>query len=134
MEIKQNKLDELKGKNPFKLQDGYFEGLTEQIMARIPDASHKETKVVSLSDRIRPWLYLAAVFAGLLVLLRVFISPVSQGADDWDDTLYSLVTGEELQIISEDDMEYLEFMENQYLNRIFAEEIDGFTDEIEDIE
>ena len=135
--MKQNKLDELKGKNPFKLPDGYFEGLTGQIMAQIPDVSPKETKVVSLFDRIRPWLYMAGVFAGLFVLLRVFMSPGVQQTEDMDDAyLYvqALVSGELLQVVSEEDMEYLEFLENQYLDRIFAEEIDGFIDNIEDID
>jgi len=134
MEMKQNKLDELKGNNPFRLPEGYMEGLTEQIMAQIPDPSHKETKVVSLLDRIRPWLYMAGVFAGLLVLFRIFISPVPQVADDQDDAVFyvqALVSGEILEVISEEDMEYLEFLENQYLDRFFADEIDGFADESE---
>jgi hypothetical protein len=134
MEMKQNKLDELKGKNPFTLPQGYMEGLTEQIMAQIPDVSHKETKVVSLLDRIRPWLYMAGVFAGLLILFRVFFYPVPKVAIDRDDSLFyvqALVSGEILQVISEEDMEYLEFFENQYLDRIFANEIDNFDDESE---
>lgn len=137
MEIKQNKLDELKGKNPFKLPEGYFEGLTEHIMAQIPETSHKETNVVSLFDRVRPWLYLAGVFAGLLILFRVFINPVVQQAENRDDTaLYvqALVSGELLQVVSEEDMEYLEFIENQYLDSLYAEEIDGFEDETGSIE
>jgi len=132
--MNQNKLDELKGKNPFKLPDGYFEGLTGQIMAQIPETSPKETKVVSLYVRMRPWLYLAAVFAGLLIVLRVFMSPVSQETDDRGEALYlqALVTGEMLQVISEEDIEYLEFLENHYLDRLFVEEIDFFNDEPND--
>ena len=136
MEMKQNKLDELKGKNPFNLPEGYLEGLTEQIMAQIPDASHKEARKISLHNRIRPWLYLAATFVGLLILLRVFNNPVSQGADYRDEELFLqvLVTGEELQIISDEDMDFLEFMENQYLDHIFVEEIDDYDDEPNDID
>jgi hypothetical protein len=128
METKLNILDELKGKNPFKLPEGYMEGLTEQIMARIPEVTYKETKVVSLRDRIRPWLYLAGVFAGLLICFRVFISPVSQDTNQPDEIalyLQALVSEERLQVISEDDLDYLEFMENQYTDRVFAEEIEN---------
>ena len=135
--MKQNKLDELKGKNPFKLPESYFEGLTGQIMAQIPEASHKEAKVVSLRDRIRPWLYSAAVFAGLLICLRIFIMPGAQKTEDRGETyLYvqALVSDELLQVVLEEDIEYLEFMENQYFDRIFAEEIDSFADEPDEIE
>jgi len=130
MEMKQNKLDELKGKNPFKLPEGYMEGLTEQIMARIPETSRQEPKVVSLLERIRPWLYMAGVFAGLLVFFRLFLSPVSQETNAHNSELYvqAIVSGEILQVISEEDMEYLEFMENQSLDRLFVEEIDGLNE------
>jgi hypothetical protein len=86
--------------------------------------------VVSLLDRIRPWLYLAGAVAGLLIMFRVFFSPVPQGTDDQHNELYvqAFISGEVLQVISEDDMDYLEFMGNQYLDRLFAEEIDGFED------
>jgi len=131
--MKQNALDEFKGKNPFKVPDGYFEGLTAQIMAQIPEESRKEAKVIPLRDKIRPWLYVAAVFVGVLICLRIVMGPYLQDTDNRDDVLYlqALVTGEELQVISEDDMDYLEFMENQYFDRLFAEEIDVFTDETE---
>ena len=133
MEMKQNILDELKGKNPFKVPDGYFEGLTEQIMAQIPEVSLKETKVISLLDRVRPWLYLAGAVAGLLLIFRVFFSPVWQKTDDQHSELYmqAFVSGEMVQVISEEDMDYLEFVANQNLDRLFAEEMDGLNDDIE---
>jgi len=128
METKLNKLDELKGKNPFKVPIGYKEGLTEQIMAGIPEGSFIEHKVVSMRDRIRPWLYLAAVFAGLLIFFRVFVTPVSQDTDQADNASFDLqafVSGDFFQDITDDDLDYLEFIENQYLDREFAEEIDN---------
>ena len=127
MEAKWNKLDELKGENPFKVPDGYIEGLGKQIMAAIPEESYTEATVISMRDRIRPWLYIASVFVGLLIILRIFISPVSQETHQQDDTssyFQALVSEEILQDISEDDLEYLEFIENQYLDREFAEAFD----------
>jgi len=128
MEIKPDRLDELKGKNPFKIPKGYIDGLTEQIMAAIPEVPHVETKVISMRDRVRPWLYLAAVFAGLLLFFKVFITPVSQDPlqlDNATSSLQAFILGDFLQDISDDDLDYLEFIENQYLDREFAEEIDN---------
>ena len=129
--MKPNSLDELKGQNPFKVPRGYMEDLTEQIMAGIPEdvyVSRFETKVISLRDRIRPWLYLAGVCAGLLILLQVFLNPVSHDTDQQDNTssyLQAFVLGDFLQDITDDDWDYLEFLENQCLDRDFAEEIDN---------
>ena len=128
MEMKLNKLDELKGKNPFVVPQGYMEGLTEQIMAGIPEETRVDTKIVSMRNRIRPWLYVAAAFAGLLILIRVFVIPVSGDTDQLNNEssdLQALVSGDFLQDISDDDWEYLEFIENQCLDREFAEEIDN---------
>ena len=127
MEVKQNILDELKGKNPFILPEGYMEGLTEQIMVKIPEA-FRETKVISLRDRIRPWLYLAGAIAGLLILFRVFVSPGTQDtyqSNEDSSYLQAFVSEDLLKIISDDDLDYLEFIENQYFSREFAEEIDN---------
>jgi len=128
MEIKSNRLDELKGKNPFTVPNGYIEGLAAQIMAEIPEIRHNETKVVSMYNRIRPWLYLAAVFAGLLIFFKIFIHPIDHDTNQLENAssdLQAFILGDFLQDISEDDLEYLEFIENQYLDRAFAEEIDN---------
>ena len=128
METKPNILDALNRKNPFKVPKGYMEGLTEQIMAGIPEVLPVEAKVVSMRDRIRPWLYLAAVFTGLLIFFKVFINTVSQEIDQQDDAssyLQAFVLGDILQNITDEDLEYLEFIENQYLDRELAEEIDN---------
>ena len=127
METEHNILDELKGKNPFKLPERYMEGLTAQIMASIPEETYSTAKVVSLRDRVRPWLYLAGVFAGLLILFRVFLSPVLRETDQSNEAssyLQALVAGEIALTISEEDLEYLEYIEDQYLDRDFVEEID----------
>jgi hypothetical protein len=128
MEVKQNILDELKGKNPFILPEGYMEGLTEQIMGKIPEVTYRETKVISLYDRIRPWLYVASVFLGLLILFRVFIYPTAQNKEPQKETssyLQAFIYEDLLQIISDDDLDFLEYMESQHINRKFAEEIDN---------
>jgi hypothetical protein len=112
METKQSKLERLKGQNPFRVPEGYMEGLTSQIMSNIPENEPKrETRVLSLNERIRPLLYLAAVFIGLIFLFRVLINPVSSE----DNTL----RGEsrlmqESEMMDEEDQEYLEYLQQEY--------------------
>jgi hypothetical protein len=67
-----NSLDEMGKKNPFKVPDGYFEGLTSQIMAQLPEKVQKETKVVNLWERVKPWMYMAAMFIGIALMVRLF--------------------------------------------------------------
>lgn len=65
MKKEENNLDRLKGTNPFTVPEGYMEGLTERIMSQLPEKPEERAKRISLMDRVRPWLYMAAVFAGL---------------------------------------------------------------------
>ncbi|MDR1335490.1 MAG: hypothetical protein LBK22_01520 [Tannerella sp.] len=117
MKTKQTKLEELKDRNPFQVPDGYLEGLTARIMSRLPEKPREETRTVSLSGRIRPWLYLAAVFIGLIFLFRVFSLPFTgtKGNGSPDQSLY---------VQAEDDEDFLEYLETNYYNDTFTEEME----------
>lgn len=124
MGMKQNKLDELKGSNPFKLPEGYMEGLTDQIMSKLPDIPKEEAPEVSLLDRVRPWLYMAAVFVGLLLMFRgfSFLQVTDKTSSGTDDAAYQAAAlNKNMFVDSEEDLEYLEYLENEYVNVAFSE-------------
>ena len=125
MKTEQNNLDRLKGKNPFTVPKGYMEGLTANIMSQLPEREPgKEAKKVSLMDRVRPWLYMAAVFAGLGLFFKVLV-----GSEDKAAKTDSLLVKTEVSPASvsalqaAEDEEYLEYLEEQYAGYILAEEI-----------
>jgi hypothetical protein len=106
MSNKINQLDKLKTKNPFKVPDGYFESLTAQIMSQLPEKTDEETKIVSLWDRIKPCLYMAAMFIGIALMIKIFVTPVS----------------ESLNLSSEMEMEeFYQYYEDQLTNNIYHE-------------
>ncbi|MDR3129323.1 MAG: hypothetical protein LBU03_03650 [Tannerellaceae bacterium] len=92
--------------NPFRVPDGYFEELTDQIMDSLPERQRMTVSTVTLWQRIVPWFYLAAVFTGLLLFFRVFMP--MQTSD-----LYS----------EEDD--YAEYLQEEYTKYVSVEEF-GF--------
>ena len=63
--------------NPFKVPSGYFDNLPERIIASLPEKEKVETPVISMWDRIKPWVYMAAMFVGIAFVLKIFIHPVS---------------------------------------------------------
>lgn len=125
MKTEQNNLDRLKGKNPFTVPKGYMEGLTANIMSQLPEREpEKEAKKVSLMDRVRPWLYMAAVFAGLGLFFKVLVGPEDKVAKTDSllvKTEVSPASVSALQAV--EDEEYLEYLEEQYAGYILAEEI-----------
>ena len=125
MKTEQNNLDRLKGKNPLTVPKGYMEGLTANIMSQLPEREpEKEAKKVSLMDRVRPWLYMAAVFAGLGLFFKVLVGPEDKAAKTDSllvKTEVSPASVSALQAV--EDEEYLEYLEEQYAGYILAEEI-----------
>ncbi|MDR1455176.1 MAG: hypothetical protein LBJ01_05960 [Tannerella sp.] len=124
METKQTKLDELKGRNPFQVPDGYLKGLTGRIMSQLPEKPREEPKPISLYGRIRPWLYLAAVFVGLIVSFRLFNLFFATEKDrSSGESLYVQVAPSE-GLLTEEDEDFLEYLESNYYNDAFTEELE----------
>lgn len=70
-------------KNAFRVPDGYFENLTSEVMSRLPE---KETVIAQPQEptmwvRMRPWLYMAAMFIGAALIIRVASSGRTPSAD-----------------------------------------------------
>ena len=129
MNKKENTLDRLKGKQPFRVPDGYMEGLTNRIMESLPEPPVMEAESVSLVERIRPWLYLAAVFAGMGLFFKAIIGVDSAREDTLSDTLLvrSDVPSASLVAIeseaAQEEADYLEYIEERYANYLLRESL-----------
>ena len=129
--MKNSKLDDLKGKQPFRVPEGYMAGLTNQIMDRLPELpKEEEPQSVSLMDRIRPWLYLAAVFIGMGLFFRIIVDAdksVNQASVDDSLLVQSEVSEAAIEAIdadmSADDADYLEYIEDQYNDYLLQESL-----------
>lgn len=92
MEAPNNNLKDMPKGNPFRVPDNYFETLTDRIMQQIPEETPMPVaEKVTLVDRIRPLLYLAAMFAGMAIFFKalVFIESTDTAADPSDSLLVS---------------------------------------------
>ena len=59
--------------NPFTVPEGYFEDLTNRVMDNLPEKPIPEYKVKPLTwwDKAKPSVYLAAMFAGAAIIIKV---------------------------------------------------------------
>ena len=57
----------------FKVPDGYFENLTSEVMNKLPEKEKVAFKEepVSTWTRLKPLLYMAAMFVGAALIIRV---------------------------------------------------------------
>ncbi|MDD6750105.1 MAG: hypothetical protein PUF28_09825 [bacterium] len=131
MDKKTYNLDNLRGKQPFSVPKGYMDGLTDRIMNQIPEKrpQAEEPLVISWADRVRPWLYLAAVFAGLGIFFKTIVGIMPQTENAEDSLLVQserpLVSPDEIQDEQEEDLEYLEYIEMKYSDDLIANELNG---------
>jgi len=125
MEKELKNLDQFEGENPFKVPDGYMEGLASQIMSQLPEKTIEEPKRASLMERVRPWLYMAAIFAGLGLFFNLLVGNGGGDKTTGTDSLFvqnmsSLPTT--IVAVQDEDADYLEYLESRYESYILEEE------------
>ena len=66
-------LKKLGKENSFKVPDGYFENLTSEVMNKLPEKEKVAFKEepVSTWTRLKPLVYMAAMFVGAALIIRV---------------------------------------------------------------
>lgn len=128
MNTKENNLDRFRGKNSFTVPEGYMEGLTANIMSQLPEKPREEAKKISMMDRVRPWLYMAAVFAGMGLFFRAVVFVDDPAKENVETLLVKTdVSAKDLAVKqATEDEEYLEYLETKYTGYILAEEMGDF--------
>lgn len=58
--------------NPFTVPEGYFQNFTDEVMSKLPEKKEvpSVTKVRTW-DRIRPWVYMTAMFIGAFLITKI---------------------------------------------------------------
>jgi hypothetical protein len=97
MEKKKNiRIDELEPRRPFTVPEGYFENLTQDIMAALPEQEslYSTRIIVTPWMRIRTYLYAAAAFAGIFFCIKAAVGITSSNnmteySEAQETTIYS---------------------------------------------
>ena len=92
-------LQKIGKKNPFTVPENYFENFTQELMDKLPaKEAVLQTEAPTLLQRVKPWLYMAAMFCGIMLSVRIFVGepqkdefPISQAEaemlpdEDWEN-------------------------------------------------
>jgi len=79
MDKKKILLEDIGKVNPFRAPEGYFESLTNSIMSQLPDIVDEKTVTVNMWQKVRPWVYMAAMLAGVALVIRLFVGVPTRG-------------------------------------------------------
>lgn len=108
MKEEDNILKKAGKENVFRVPDGYFENLASEVMSRLPEKEKPVfiTKEPTKWEKIKPWLYMAAMFAGAALIIRV-ASADRAPADSMmakDDTETEIVSDEYISTVLDNSM------------------------------
>lgn len=126
MKKEENNLDRLKGTNPFTVPGRVYGRAYGADHESAPEKPEERAKRISLMDRVRPWLYMAAVFAGLGLFFKAIVGINGSDGSTASDSLLvrtEVPTTALDAIEAEEDEEYLEYLEAQYANYLLDEEL-----------
>ena len=80
------------GTKPFHVPEGYFENFTQELMSKLPEKdSYIPEAETNLWTRVKPWIYMAAMFVGIMLSVRIFV-----GEPQKDDFPISMSEAEQL--------------------------------------
>lgn len=79
METNKNNLPESLKENPFKVPENYFEDFTQKMMSRLPEKEMKMPAKVTMWQKAKPWVYMAAMFIGMFFMVQLFINKPAKG-------------------------------------------------------
>ncbi len=74
METNKNNLPESLKENPFKIPENYFEDFTERMMSQLPDKEFKMSEKVTMWQKVKPLVYMAAMFIGMFFTIQLFVN------------------------------------------------------------
>ena len=77
MKTTNNQLNKIGNKNPYQVPENYFEELTSRIMVQLPQKV-EENSQLSLWERVKPWVYMAAMFIGIALMIKTFVKAPDQ--------------------------------------------------------
>lgn len=120
MKAKTSKLNEIdKTKNPFKVPENYFETLNEEIMNQLPEIEYVAAPPVTLWEKVKPWVYLAAMFIGIYVTVDFLTSDsrskvlTSQKSTADDVSVITVTTDNYWSTVHITEDEFYQFLEEQ---------------------
>jgi hypothetical protein len=95
-------LERMGRREPFTTPDGYFDDLTQRVMNSLPERERRAEDELTLWGRIKPWIYMTAMFLGLMCSMRIWMErPEKEQAPTLTAQDADYFTDEEMELITD---------------------------------
>ncbi len=72
MKTEHNILEKVGGKTGYTVPDNYFDSVRSKIMENLPEYQEKKPEKLSMWNKVQPYIYMAAMFAGIWCMMKMF--------------------------------------------------------------
>ncbi len=115
MNKKTSPLDEIGKNRAFNVPEGYFESISGEIMSRLPERIEESPRILSRWERMKPWVYMAAMFGGIALMVRLFVgSPEKSSTESMASEGIQLTSSAEIE-------EFYRYYEDQAASSAYRE-------------
>jgi hypothetical protein len=119
------KLDAIGKTDPFNVPEGYFENFITEIMSKLPERPVEKPKVINLWERAKPWIYMAAIFVGVALMINF----VEKGSNKRQD-IASSYASKGLKLNSSNDIEdFYRYYEDELTKVVYDDAMADFQDD-----
>mgnify|MGYP001781473274 CR=1 FL=1 len=101
MEKKTPILDEIGRKHGMKVPENYFADFAGKMADSLPEREIQLPEQPTLWLRVKPWIYMAAMFAGIWLMMKMFTGIFSVEKGETPDVEMTASAGEERSIEDE---------------------------------
>lgn len=79
MKEENNLLRKVGKKEHFRVPDRYFEDFSKELMNNLPEKeTFDATQEITMWQRVKPWLYMTAMFCGIMLSVKLFVGDPQQ--------------------------------------------------------
>lgn len=116
METKKQTLADIDKKNPFKVPENYFVQFNESIMAKLPEKEIPQVRKVTLWEKSKPWVYMAAMFLGLFFTVRLLTINTDTTSSLDNPTAISISEHDYWSDVEISEDEFFDYVEDQFVD------------------
>ena len=125
METRRKTLADIDKKVPFKVPNNYFSQFNESIMTMLPEKATPQVHKITMWNRMKPWVYMAAMFLGLFFSIKVLTTNTSTNRGNTAEASISKQSyWKGVEISEEDFFDYVEtqYVEENYYNLVYNQD------------
>ena len=101
---------------PFKVPENYFSQFNESIMAKLPEKEVKIVEPVTLWEKSKTWIYMAAMFFGLFFTIKVLVTSTDTSIPTQNIASTSLSQQDSWNDVKISEEDFFNYIENQFVD------------------